>query len=435
MRSLVFAAATILTGSLFAADPELMRLAMPDATVMAGVNMEELRLSPLGQFIQTQTTQHPDPSLQKLIENTGFDPRRDLREILVCSTGFTGGKSGILLFRGTFDVPRILEWGRADGATIETYKGVSIAQKSKQESVAFLDSTLAIAGSQEDVRAAIDRKTAPAAIPAALAAQVSQLSGSEDAWFVTTTPISTFQPAPPETTPGGAPNPADVYSKVQQSSGGVKFGANIVVALQALLPTDQDAAALATLLQTMGIGLSQAGGSKGDFASAASLLQYLSVTSEGPVTKISWSVSEAQIEEPLKASFANQTQGEKKELKTRSAPDTGATGTYLGVPGSESGVPQRIHVGREVQKAKLIQHVEPVYPPLALQAKVSGVVRLNAIIGKDGTVRNVVLVSGHPLLATAAMEAVRQWTYEPTLLNGQAVEVATQIEVSFTLTE
>ena len=62
-------------------------------------------------------------------------------------------------------------------------------------------------------------------------------------------------------------------------------------------------------------------------------------------------------------------------------------------------------------------------------------VRLNAILGADGTVQKLTLASGHPLLAPAAMEAVKQWVYAPTLLNGQAVEVATQIEVNFELSQ
>lgn len=83
--------------------------------------------------------------------------------------------------------------------------------------------------------------------------------------------------------------------------------------------------------------------------------------------------------------------------------------------------------------AKLIRKVTPRYPPIAIAARISGVVRLIGIIGKDGTIRNVQLVSGHPLLARAAMEAVAQWIYKPTLLNGKPVEVIAPIEVSFTL--
>jgi protein TonB len=70
-----------------------------------------------------------------------------------------------------------------------------------------------------------------------------------------------------------------------------------------------------------------------------------------------------------------------------------------------------------------------------MQARISGVVRLHAVIGKDGTVQNLTVSSGHPLLVPSALEAVKQWVYAPTLLNGQAVEVVTQIEVEFTLSQ
>lgn len=97
--------------------------------------------------------------------------------------------------------------------------------------------------------------------------------------------------------------------------------------------------------------------------------------------------------------------------------------------------PQRIRVGGNVQQARLIKQPRPVYPPLAKQARIQGTVRFNAIIGKDGTIMNLQLVSGHPLLVPSATEAVKQWVYQPTLLNGEPVEVVTQIDVNFTLTQ
>ncbi len=97
--------------------------------------------------------------------------------------------------------------------------------------------------------------------------------------------------------------------------------------------------------------------------------------------------------------------------------------------------PQRIRVGGNVQQAKLIRQPKPVYPALAKQARISGVVKLDAVIGKDGTIQNLRVVSGHPLLVPAALEAVKQWIYQPTLLNGEAVEVVTQIDVNFTLSQ
>lgn len=94
-----------------------------------------------------------------------------------------------------------------------------------------------------------------------------------------------------------------------------------------------------------------------------------------------------------------------------------------------------IRVGEGVQMAKLLRKVVPEYPPIARANRISGVVRLVGIIGKDGTIQNLQLVSGHPLLAHAALEAVRQWIYKPTLLNGTPVEVMAPIEVNFTLAQ
>jgi protein TonB len=97
--------------------------------------------------------------------------------------------------------------------------------------------------------------------------------------------------------------------------------------------------------------------------------------------------------------------------------------------------PSRIRVGGNVQAANLVRKVTPVYPPLAKQARIQGTVRFTAIIGKDGTIQNLQLVSGHPLLVAAAQAAVTQWVYKPTLLNGEPVEVVTQIDVNFTLSQ
>lgn len=95
----------------------------------------------------------------------------------------------------------------------------------------------------------------------------------------------------------------------------------------------------------------------------------------------------------------------------------------------------RTRVGGAVQAAKLVNRVQPIYPPLARQTRISGTVRLHAIIGKDGTVQQLQVESGHPLLVQAALDAVRQWRYQPTLLNGEPVEVDTEIDVIFSLAQ
>ncbi len=90
-------------------------------------------------------------------------------------------------------------------------------------------------------------------------------------------------------------------------------------------------------------------------------------------------------------------------------------------------------MGGSVLQAKRISGPQPVYPPLAKQARVEGTVRLQAVISREGTILNLRAVSGHPLLIPAALAAVEQWVFRPTYLNGDPVEVATEIDVNFTL--
>ena len=136
-------------------------------------------------------------------------------------------------------------------------------------------------------------------------------------------------------------------------------------------------------------------------------------------------------------------------------PQMAATGVVGGVPGGIPGgsmggvigsvlsstptvapkiaTPQRVRVSSGVSSGLLIRKVSPTYPPLARQARIQGTVVLQAQISKDGSIQNLQLISGHPMLAPAAIEAVRQWKYKPYLLNGEPVEVETQVQVNFTL--
>ncbi len=118
---------------------------------------------------------------------------------------------------------------------------------------------------------------------------------------------------------------------------------------------------------------------------------------------------------------------------------TGAGGVLGGILGSSGpappkiAAPARIKVGGNVQAAKMLRQTLPTYPQIAKTAHVSGTVILHAIISKDGTVQELQYVSGPPLLMKAAMDAVRDWRYTPTQLNGDPVEVDTTISVVFSL--
>jgi len=108
--------------------------------------------------------------------------------------------------------------------------------------------------------------------------------------------------------------------------------------------------------------------------------------------------------------------------------------TFLGYDGDEQHRAGGFLLGGSVQQARIAKRVAPRYPPLARQARIQGVVKLTAIIARDGSVDKLEVSSGHPLLVPAALEAVKEWQYKPTLLNGEAVEVVTQVDVIFKLT-
>jgi protein TonB len=97
--------------------------------------------------------------------------------------------------------------------------------------------------------------------------------------------------------------------------------------------------------------------------------------------------------------------------------------------------PVRIRVGGIVSLARLIYQPKPEYPEIAKMTRTEGAVEFEAVIGKDGTIEELKVLRGHPLLVKAALDAVRRWRYQPTLLNGEPIEVVTEITVNFKLAE
>ncbi len=127
--------ATLLTafsGVLSAADPTLLNLVMPDAKVLAGVNVQQAKGTQFGQYILNELQTH-DADLQKLVTLTGFDPRRDVSELLVASDGVPGGKTGLALAKGTFDVAKITAAATLPAWPREVYSGVTILEEPKKQ--------------------------------------------------------------------------------------------------------------------------------------------------------------------------------------------------------------------------------------------------------------------------------------------------------------
>src|SRR5215471_4240686 len=305
---------TTFSGVLSAADPMLLNLVMPDAKVVAGVNVQQAKGTQFGQYIlnQMQTT---DAHMQELVALTGFDPRRDVIELLVASNAAPAAnhepnKVGLALARGTFDVAMITAAATQHGAVTELYNNnVTIIEDPKQEGgIAFLSPTIVVAGDIASVKGAIDRQTMAQPLPADVTVKINQWSTSQDAWGVSTVPPMSMA-GPPKT---GQTNPmAGAVQAVQAAAGGVKFGDKVVFSGEASCDTPQNAKTLSDLMQLM---LNMAQMQAGPDPNVAALIQSTTITVNRNAITVSASLPQdvfTQMLAPKNATEQNRVQRRK----------------------------------------------------------------------------------------------------------------------------
>jgi hypothetical protein len=291
--------ATLLTafsGALSAADPQLLNLVMPDAKVLAGVNVEQAKGTQFGQYVLNQV-QTQDAQMQQLVALTGFDPRRDVRELLVASDGTPGSKTGLALAKGSFDIGKITAAAALAGVATEVYSGFTILKdpKKQEAGIAFLDANTVAAGDIANVKGAIDRLKTPQSLPATVAVKLNQWSNSQDAWGITTVPPASL--APTTGKPGTLNGPiVNAGQNVQAAAGGVKFGAQVVFSGEAQCDTEQNAKTLGDVAKLL-INLAQM--QAGQDPTAAALIKSVSVTTSGNVVAISASLPEDVFQQML----------------------------------------------------------------------------------------------------------------------------------------
>lgn len=293
--------AAVFAGALPAVDPQLLGLVMPDAKVLAGVNVVSAKNSPFGQYVLSQMAPN-NQELQRMAALTGFDPRQDLIELLAASNAAPGAHAGLALATGTFNTSAIMAAATMAGATTQTYKGVNIIidpNAKVPSGIAFLGSTIAIAGDLTDVKAALDRQSAPSKIDSGLAGTAGTLSASQDAWVVSivgppTVGIGVMKGAP--TAPGvpAGALPATALQEIVSGNAGVKFGANVVVTAQAQADNAQDATNLAGMLQLLA-NMAQLQADKNP--QAAALAKNLTVSSTGVNVNVAFTLPEDQLQQ------------------------------------------------------------------------------------------------------------------------------------------
>jgi len=279
---------TSFSGILFATDPMLVNLLPPDAKVVAGVNVDQAKGTQFGQYILNQM-QTADTHLQEFIALTGFDPRRDIHELLVSSDGNPQNHTGLALARGNCDVAKITGAAAQHGAVTEIYGNTTIIEDPKQEGgVAFLSPTMLAAGDIASVKGAIDRQTTAQPLPAAVINKINQWGNSQDGWAITTVPPASLIPAGAvKGTQQTAPL-MNLATAVQQAGGGVKFGTSVVFSGEATADTAQNASTMADLVRLM-LNLAQMQLGTND-PNAAALIKNATVTATGTTVKVSASL-------------------------------------------------------------------------------------------------------------------------------------------------
>lgn len=308
MKARILTTTTLVTffaGTLPAADPNLLNLVMPDAKVVAGVNVLSAKSSPFGQYVLSQFAGNANFAM--FTTQVGFDPTKDVNEVLTASNGDKASPGGLAMATGTFNVSAITTAAVTQGNVVtETYNGVNLLEDNKSVgAVAFLNSTLVVAGDIASVKAAIDRQSAPPALPASLLSQIKTLSASEDAWFVSAVPVSSLiGPNSGVVAPGlgaNAKTQLNVAQQIQSANGGVKFGANVTFTGQAQADNAQDATNLAGMLQLVANMLQLQASNN---PQAAAIGKALTVSSSGAAVSVSLTLPQDQFQKLLKPQAA-----------------------------------------------------------------------------------------------------------------------------------
>jgi hypothetical protein len=296
MNPLRFLAAILLaaTAAPAAVDPALLDLVMPDAQVLAGMQVQQSLASPFGQYILTQVP--ANDGVTRFAAVTGLDLRRDVREILMASVGGTLGAGnanpGLLMVRGTFQPERIVALATLAGSSVTPENGVLLItppQNASGTSLAFLDPSTLLIGDRDSVKGAIARHSANASFTGPLAQQAQIASGANDAWVTTLTPLAQFVKGT------NTPLPPALLQTIAGISAGVHFDAGAVTLLgEVSTPSAKDAQSMADGLKFLAAMLQA---NKNRNPQAATLLQGAQFTAEGPVMRISLSVPEQQMEE------------------------------------------------------------------------------------------------------------------------------------------
>ncbi len=283
----------------WAADPALLRLAMPDATVLVGIRVDQIKSSPLGQLILSQADV-ADEDFKKIVQMIGFDPLRDIHEVLICAPAAPAKQRAraLALMRGVFDPARLPMLAKLGGAQLTTHEGIAIAtakQDNQEFSVAVIDPATLVLGDLESVREAIARRVTGSRLSPRLLAKAEALSQAYDIWGVTITPPGALAKGVPDPMLQGMLK-GDALQSIREASGGLRFGKDIRIALEVVTRSEKDAASLGDVFKFFtGLALTQGRSEQ------AKVLESIQLKVEGATLKFGLTIPEQQVAQMIEA--------------------------------------------------------------------------------------------------------------------------------------
>jgi hypothetical protein len=309
MRYVLAISALFISGglSLFGAvDPALLALVPPGAKIVSGIQLDQARSSEFGRYLLNRIDAEDEP-FQQLIQETGFDPRHDLNEVLFATSGPGGDNtqpSFAVLARGSFDQNRIEAKAKAAGAAVESYQGVQLILNDRANrhntGFAFLDGGIAVMADRATLRQIVASRTNPTVLDPTIQDQVLKVSAGNDAWFASSMPGSYFARHLEHETRQPIQH-AQALQSILESSGGVHFGDVVEFSLDASTRSPQDAVALADVLRFGASMIQMQRQNDPRAAIVASAIDKMSVTNSGPTLHATFSMTEKELEKLVAA--------------------------------------------------------------------------------------------------------------------------------------
>ena len=305
-RILVEIARKLITALFFAplagaADPALLDFIMPDARVVFGADIAKMSSSPFHSSFN-QSVQGANPELQKLMDAAGFNPMRDLQEVLFASPGIGKHPAALLVARGDFNASRLTAFAESSGSKISEFAGVPILSDPEKDSGAFaLLDNIILAGTKEQVQAALGRRGRGMILNTQVATKIAALSGRYDAWLVSIAPLATIADhLPADARVQGLTN-TEALRQIEHFSVGLGVSADLKLEAEMVMTNSKSAGSFAEGIQML-LGVLQKSSNEEPGIMAA--LQNLNFGVDQNRVHIGFTVPGAEIEKAIAKAFA-----------------------------------------------------------------------------------------------------------------------------------